>query len=242
MKRAIEVILLERIPNLGQMGDVVSVRPGFARNFLLPRRKALRANETNKAVFEAQRKEIEAKNLERRKEAESVAGKMEGARIVLVRQAGESGQLYGSVSARDIADGLAEQGFQLERSQVELERPIKTLGLYDVKIRLHPEVSVEIKANVARSEGEAEQQWEAGGAVVGEAAGAGAPADEVAAEPEPEVEQIDTDQLVAELLEEEERAKEAVAETREALGGDESAGESAAPSGENETGAGKPAS
>jgi len=242
MKRAIEVILLERIPNLGQMGDVVSVRPGFARNFLLPRRKALRANETNKAVFEAQRKEIEAKNLERRKEAESVAGKMEGARIVLVRQAGESGQLYGSVSARDIADGLAEQGFQLERSQVELERPIKTLGLYDVKIRLHPEVAVEIKANVARSEGEAEQQWEAGGAVVGEAAGAGAPADEVAAEPEPEVEQIDTDQLVAELLEEEERAKEAVAETREALGGDDSEDESAAPSGENETGDDKPAS
>lgn len=226
MKRAIEVILLERIPSLGQMGDVVSVRPGFARNFLLPRRKALRATETNKAVFEAQRKEIEAKNLERRKEAESVAGKMEGARIVLVRQAGESGQLYGSVSARDIADGLADLGFQIERSQVELERPIKTLGLYDVKIRLHPEVSVGVKANVARSEGEAEQQWEAGGAVIGEAAGAGAPADEV--EAEAEVEEIDTDQLVAELLEEEERAKEAVAETREALGGGASEEDSSA--------------
>lgn len=232
MKRAIEVILLERIPSLGQMGDVVSVRPGFARNFLLPRRKALRATETNKTVFEAQRKEIEAKNLERRKEAESVAGKMEGARIVLVRQAGESGQLYGSVSARDIADGLAEQGFQVERSQVELARPIKTLGLYDVKVRLHPEVAVEIKANVARSEGEAEQQWEAGGAVVGEAAGAGAPVDEA----EPEVEEIDTEQLVAELLEEEERAKEAVAETREALSGGESEKNSADASDASETG------
>jgi len=216
MKRAMEVILLERVPSLGQMGDVVAVRPGFARNFLLPRRKALRATETNKAVFEAQRKEIEARNLERRKEAESVAAKMGGARAALIRQAGESGQLYGSVSARDIADKLSEQGFQVERSQVELERPIKTLGVYDVKIRLHPEVSVEIKANVARSEGEAEQQWQAGGAVIGEAAGAGAPADEQ------ESEEIDTEQLVAELLEEEERAKEAIAETREALSETES--------------------
>jgi len=213
MKRAMEVILLERVPNLGQMGDVVAVRPGFARNFLLPREKALRATEANKQAFEARRKEIEAQNLERRKEAESVAGRMSDARIVLVRQAGESGQLYGSVSARDIATGLSGQGYQVERTQVELERPIKTLGIYNVTIRLHPEVSVTVKANVARSEGEAEQQWTAGGAVVGEAAGAGAPADET----EEEIQEIDTDQLVAELLEEEERAKEAVAETREAM-------------------------
>jgi len=214
MKRAMEIILLERVPNLGQMGDVVAVRPGYARNFLLPQRKALRATETNRSYFEARRKEIEAQNLERKKEAEAAAAKVDGARIVLVRQAGESGQLYGSVSARDIAESLSETGFQVTRGQVELDRPIKTLGLYDVKVRLHPEVSVFVKANVARSEAEAEQQWQTGTAAVGEAAGAGAPADE---------EEIDTDEGVAELLEEEERAQEAIAETQEVLGEGEEA-------------------
>lgn len=208
MKRAMEIILLERVPNLGQMGDVVAVRPGYARNFLLPQRKALRATEPNKAYFEARRKEIEAQNLERKKEAESAAAKMNGAGIVLVRQAGEAGQLYGSVSARDIARSLSESGYQVTRGQVELDRPIKSLGVYNVEVRLHPEVSVFVKVNVARSEGEAEQQWETGTAAVGTAE---------AGEAASEAEELDTDQLVAELLEEEERAQEAVAEAREAI-------------------------
>jgi len=237
MKRAMEIILLERVPNLGQMGDVVAVRPGYARNFLLPQRKALRATEPNKAYFEARRKEIEAQNLERKKEAESAAAKMNGAGIVLVRQAGEAGQLYGSVSARDIARSLSESGYQVTRGQVELDRPIKSLGVYNVEVRLHPEVSVFVKVNVARSEGEAEQQWETGTAAVGAAeAGEAGEAGEAAAE----AEELDTDQLVAELLEEEERAQEAVAEAREAIE-EHSEAEEAGESGDDESGAGEDA-
>lgn len=153
-----QVILLERIEKLGQMGDIVKVKPGYARNFLLPRRKALRATEENLKVFESQRARLEADNLERRGEAESVAGKLEGLSIVLIRQAGEGGQLYGSVTARDMAQALDQAGVKVERSQVHLDKVIKVLGLHPVRIRLHPEVAVTITANVARSEEEARAQ------------------------------------------------------------------------------------
>lgn len=160
-----EVILLERVERLGQMGDVVSVKDGFARNFLLPQKKALRATEGNKAAFEADRARLEADNLERRKEAEAVAAKMDGTKVVMIRAAGESGQLYGSVSSRDIADAVTEAGVGINRSQVVLDRAIKTLGLHDVVIRLHPEVSETVVVNIARSADEAETQFTTGSAV-----------------------------------------------------------------------------
>lgn len=163
-----EVILLERIEKLGQMGDVVNVKPGYARNFLLPRNKALRANEENKKRFEAQRAQLEAENLKRREEAEAVAEKMQGLTIVLIRQAGESGQLYGSVNARDIAAAVSDAGFTIARTQVALNTPIKTLGLFDVRIDLHPEVAVVVRTNVARTQDEAEIQAETGTALVGQ--------------------------------------------------------------------------
>jgi large subunit ribosomal protein L9 len=153
-----EVILLERIEKLGQMGDVVTVKPGFARNFLLPQKKALRASDENRGYFESQRAQLEADNLERRKDAEAVASKIEALNIVLIRQAGDSGQLYGSVSARDIADTVSEAGVTIARGQVMLDRPIKELGLHPVRVVLHPEVQVEVTANVARNEDEAELQ------------------------------------------------------------------------------------
>ncbi|MCB1475126.1 MAG: 50S ribosomal protein L9 [Rhodobiaceae bacterium] len=153
-----EVILLERIPRLGQMGETVRVKDGYARNFLLPQGKALRANEANKARFESQRAQLEARNLERKSEAESVAGKLDGVAIVLIRQAGESGQLYGSVSSRDIADALTAEGFSVNRNQVDLNQPIKALGVTEVPVRLHPEVEVSVSINVARSKDEAERQ------------------------------------------------------------------------------------
>jgi len=161
-----EVILLERIEKLGQMGDVVTVKPGFARNFLLPKGKAIRATESNVARFETERAQLEAENLERRSEAEAVAGKMDGVSVVLVRQAGDAGQLYGSVNARDVADSLKEAGFTVGRQQVRLDKPIKTLGLHDVLVALHPEVSVTVTVNVARSEDEAETQAKTGKAVL----------------------------------------------------------------------------
>ncbi|MEK9796731.1 MAG: 50S ribosomal protein L9 [Alphaproteobacteria bacterium] len=153
-----EVILLERIEKLGQMGDVVTVKPGFARNFLLPQKKALRASDENRGYFESQRAQLEADNLERRKDAEAVASKIEALNIVLIRQAGDSGQLYGSVSARDLADTVSESGVTIARGQVMLDRPIKELGLHPVRVLLHPEVQVEVTANVARNEDEAELQ------------------------------------------------------------------------------------
>ncbi len=157
-----EVILLERIEKLGQMGDVVKVRPGFARNYLLPQRKALRANQANMAVFESQRTQLEADNLKHRDEAEAVAKKLEGLSVVLIRQAGDNGQLYGSVTARDLGQAIIETGVTIERRQVELEKPIKVLGLHTVKVRLHPEVVVDVVANVARSETEAKSQAQTG--------------------------------------------------------------------------------
>lgn len=153
-----DVILLERIAKLGQMGDVVKVKDGYARNFLLPQKKALRATEENRIEFESRRSQLEARNLELKTEAEQVAEKLEGETFVAIRQAGDTGQLYGSVSSRDVADLATEGGFNLERRQVELEGPIKSLGLHNVKVQLHPEVSVGIVVNVARSEDEAERQ------------------------------------------------------------------------------------
>ncbi len=153
-----EVILLERIARLGQMGDTVKVKDGFARNFLLPKGKALRANEANKKKFEGQRAQLEARNLERKSEAEAVAEKLDGTTFIVVRSAGETGQLYGSVSTRDIADILSEEGFSVARNQVELNHPIKTIGLTSIAIALHPEVEVTITLNIARSTDEAERQ------------------------------------------------------------------------------------
>jgi large subunit ribosomal protein L9 len=153
-----EVILLERIEHLGQMGDVVRVRPGFARNYLLPKRKALRATKDNMARFESQRAQLEAQNLKRRQEAEAVGSKLDGLSVILLRQASEAGQLYGSVTARDIAEAVTEAGFTIQRSQVVLNLPIKELGLHTIRIVLHPEVSVSVTANVAKSAEEAEAQ------------------------------------------------------------------------------------
>ena len=153
-----QIILLERIAKLGQMGDTVRVRDGYARNYLLPQGKALRANKANLERFELERAQLEARNLERKSEAEAVASKLDGEALVMIRSAGETGQLYGSVSTRDIAEGLTEAGFSVARSQVELRTPIKTIGLHSVLIRLHPEVEVTISVNVARSEDEAVRQ------------------------------------------------------------------------------------
>jgi large subunit ribosomal protein L9 len=153
-----EVILLERIENLGQMGDVVRVRPGFARNYLLPKRKALRATKDNMTRFESQRAQLEAQNLKRRQEAEAVGSKLDGVKVVLLRQASEAGQLYGSVTARDIAEAVTEAGFTIQKSQVVLNQPIKELGLHTIRVTLHPEVSVSVTANVAKSAEEAEAQ------------------------------------------------------------------------------------
>ena len=150
------LILLERVPKLGQMGDTVKVKPGFARNYLLPQKKALRATKDNITYFESQRKVLEAQNLERRGEAEAVAGKMKDVKVTLIRQASEALQLYGSVTSRDISDAANAAGVKIERSQVELDKPIKTLGAHKIRIHLHPEVSVEITALVARSADEAE--------------------------------------------------------------------------------------
>ena len=155
---ATEVILLQRVEKLGQMGDVVRVKPGYARNFLLPEGKAIRANANNRARFESERIQLEATNIKRREEAERLAERMTGLTVVIIRQAGDSGSLYGSVSPRDIAMAAAEGGLTVNRQQVQLDHPIKTLGLADVRVVLHPEVTIRIVANVARSAEEAERQ------------------------------------------------------------------------------------
>ncbi|MEO3998682.1 50S ribosomal protein L9 [Mesorhizobium sp. CAU 1732] len=153
-----DVILLERIARLGQLGDTVKVKDGFARNFLLPKGKALRANEANKKKFEGQRSQLEARNLERKSEAAAVAETLDGKSFIVVRSAGETGQLYGSVSSRDISDLLTAEGFSVGRNQVELNQPIKTIGLTNVAISLHPEVEATITLNIARTADEAERQ------------------------------------------------------------------------------------
>ncbi|MBK1636177.1 50S ribosomal protein L9 [Rhodovulum adriaticum] len=153
-----QVILLERVAKLGQMGEVVSVKDGYARNFLLPQGKALRANEANIARFEAEKAQLEARNLETRKEAEALGEKLGGQQFIVIRSASESGALYGSVTPRDIADAATAEGFSVDRKQVVLSGPIKELGLHDVTVALHPEVDVTIQINVARSPEEAELQ------------------------------------------------------------------------------------
>jgi large subunit ribosomal protein L9 len=153
-----DVILLERITKLGQMGETVKVRDGYARNFLLPQGKALRANAANKTRFEAERVVLEARNLERKSEAEQIAEKLKGKTFVVVRSAGETGQLYGSVAARDVIAVLADNGFTIGRSQVDMNNPVKTIGLHDVPLALHAEVNVTVTFNVARSADEAERQ------------------------------------------------------------------------------------
>jgi large subunit ribosomal protein L9 len=154
----VAIVLLQRIEKLGQIGDVVSVKPGYARNFLFPNKKALRATAENIAIFEQQKAQIMAENLKLKAEAEGVAGRMKGLSIIVIRQAGESGQLYGSVSSRDISDAITDKGFTVARTQIQIDRPIKELGLSTIRVSLHPEVKVDVTINVAQSEEEAEIQ------------------------------------------------------------------------------------
>ncbi len=153
-----QVVLLERVEKLGQIGDVVKVKDGFARNFLLPKKKALRATKANMAYFETQRVQLETRNLEHRKEAERIGEKLKGKSFVLLRQAGDRGQLYGSVSPRDIADVVTAGGFTIARTQVPIDKAIKTIGLHPISVVLHPEVRISVTINVARTEDEAERQ------------------------------------------------------------------------------------
>ena len=153
-----DIILLERVGGLGQIGDIVSVKDGYARNFLLPQKKALRANEANKKVFEANREKLEAENAEKRTDAEKQGENVAGTEITLIRAASNTGQLYGSVNVRDVAAALVEKGHEIDKKQVIMGAPIKTIGMFDVTVRLHPEVEVTVKANVARSDDEAELQ------------------------------------------------------------------------------------
>ena len=180
-----QVILLERVEKLGQMGDVVTVKPGFARNYLLPRKKAMRATKENIAAFEQRRKQLEEENAARRSEAEKLAEKLNGMQVVVIRSAGETGHLYGSVNARDIAAAVSEAGFAIERSQVLMDHPVKSLGFHEFRIRLHPEVDAVVTVNVARTAEEAELQAKLGRAIVStdeeEERGAREPAEAAAA-------------------------------------------------------------
>lgn len=177
-----EVILLQRVEKLGQMGELVRVKPGYARNYLLPQKKALRANKQNLVRFEAERAQLEAQNLKRREEAERVAERVHGLSVVIIRQAGESGSLYGSVTARDVAAAATAGGLTINRAQVVLEAPIKSLGVTKVRVMLHPEVSITVLVNIARSPEEAEKQ--ARGEAVGMAAEMEEEEEEIAAEEE----------------------------------------------------------
>ncbi len=183
-----QVILMERIEKLGLMGEVVNVKPGYARNYLLPQGKARRATQDNIALFEQQRGQLEAENLKRRDEAEKVGARLEGLTVTLIRQAGESGQLYGSVNARNLAEAVTEAGFTITHEQVSRDHSIKTLGLHPIQIRLHPEVSATIAANVARSEAEAETQ-----------AGTGRVVSEDEQRAVEEAAQVETDAALAEI-------------------------------------------
>lgn len=213
-----EVVLLERIERLGQMGDVVNVKPGYARNFLLPQKKALRATKANLEHFEGQRQQLEAENLQRRDEAQAVADRLDGLNVIVIRSAGESGQLYGSVNGRDIAEAVTEAGFTLARQQVVVERPVKALGFHEFRIRLHPEVEATVTANVARSQDEAETQAKLGRALIGMD-----DEDEVQEEA-PEVAEL----LEPEALEAIEAEAAEAAETEADESGDDAAPESAA--------------
>ena len=193
-----DIILLERVENLGQMGEIVKVRPGFARNYLLPQKKALRATKDNIAYFDTQRKTLEAMNEKKKSRAEDLAKTVQDQNIRLIRQAGESGQLYGSVTARDIADAFADNGIKLERRQVELNDNLKSIGLYDITIALHPEVKVDIPVNIARSEAEADVQEKTGKAVIAD--------DDQASTAEA------AEQMLADALEDAEEASEEIRE------------------------------
>jgi large subunit ribosomal protein L9 len=197
-----EVILLERIEKLGQMGDVVKVKPGYARNYLLPQKKALRANKANLADFETRRTQLEAENLQRRDEAEAVAKKLEGLSVVMIRQAGDSGQLYGSVTARDLSQAITEAGVSVDRKQVALDKVIKVLGLHTVRLRLHPEVLVSVSANVARSPAEADTQAQTGHMV--------------SAEEQRETEEAAVEAVIAEVEQTEQAEAAEAAKTEEA--------------------------
>ena len=185
---SVEVILLQRVDKLGQMGELVKVKPGFARNYLLPQRKAIRASKDNLARFEQQRAQLEAQNLKRREEAERVAERISGLTVVIIRQAGESGSLYGSVSSRDISEACTAAGLSIGRQQVVLDHPIKSLGLTPVRVVLHPEVTISVTANVARSSEEAARQAR-GERATGpeEAEGEAAPSTEDLLEPQPDL-------------------------------------------------------
>jgi large subunit ribosomal protein L9 len=165
-----EIILLERVENLGQMGDLVTVKPGYARNFLLPKGKAIRATAENRAKFDADRAQLEAENLAKRGEAEKVAEKMEGLTVQLIRAASEMGQLYGSATSRDIAEAITNAGFTVAKTQVDLKNAIKTLGLFEVRVVLHPEVSLDVTVNIARSADEAAEQQRLGRAIISDIA------------------------------------------------------------------------
>lgn len=181
-----QVILLERVDKLGQMGQVVSVRDGFARNFLIPKGRAMRATKDSLARFEQRRAQLEARNLERRQEAEALAGEVQGRSVVILRQAGESGVLYGSVAARDVVDAFSADGLELDRQQIRLDAPLKTLGVHAVPVALHPEVVVEVTVNIARSQDEAEIQ-------------AGRVAEDLLEQPADETDETGLDEALAEL-------------------------------------------
>ena len=198
----IEVILLERIERLGPMGQQVKVRPGFARNYLLPQKKALRATKANMELFEKQRAELEAQNAKQRAGAEAEAAKMDGLKLVVIRQASDSGHLFGSVSARDVADSAKAAGHALDRQQVQIDMPIKSLGLFPVKVKLHPEVTIKVTINVARTQEEAKVQAEKGVALIKAEAAAAEKAAEIAA-----VEAIGTEEPKAEDAKTEEAAE-----------------------------------
>jgi large subunit ribosomal protein L9 len=186
-----EIILLERVENLGQMGDVVKVRPGYARNFLLPQKKALRATKSNLAYFEGQRKALETANQKKKDEASAHAGKLNGLKVVVVRQASEAGHLYGSVTTRDIAEAISATGLKVDRSQVVLNQAIKEIGLLPVAIQLHPEVKVNVTLNIARSEEEAKQQEKSGKALIVDHNARDAAEEQAAAPAEAEAEQTE---------------------------------------------------
>ena len=201
-----EIILLERVENLGQMGDLVTVKPGYARNFLLPKGKAIRATKENREKFDSDRAQLEADNLAKKSEAEKVAEKMEGLSVTLIRAASEMGQLYGSASSRDIAVAATDAGFTISKTQVDMNTAVKTLGIFPVRVILHPEVAVEIKVNIARSEDEAAEQLRLGRAILSdtaerereEAAAAAAAAEARMAEMEAEEEETTNSEAPAE--------------------------------------------
>lgn len=221
-----DVILLERIEKLGQMGDVVTVKPGFARNYLLPQKKALRATQNNRDSFEVQRAQLEADNLKRRGDAAAAAEKIDDVSIIVIRQAGESGNLYGSVTARDVAKQLTADGYTVDKRQVTIDRPIKELGLHDVRVALHPEVAVTVIVNVAKSDDEARIQAAAGGrgeeaATIGEveaeAAGKAPSVEELFENPEQAISELEAQEAEAEAAEADDGpAADGAAATRDA--------------------------